>query len=478
MDGDPVEIAKSELKKLTCFIKALHQSSDKNEPPTTHFYFRPKKSGWYTNIPINLTCEKNGSNIFTFKTNHKYHHLNYTLLNQEFPRIEVVPEFKGKVEICWPHNLGWSAIIVRKTLIFDGVPAQSFDNITLDIIAQNFLRRPSERAYFNKMIGNIPFLQEWSDVLPSYVTNAPQPFYYEEDEATSVPICLSKSRMTIRCEMRNKIKDLLRMRVRNKLENGWSEWKEINFNPVYIKGMKMDDVLPDPSITGKCSYITSGERTYLQDEQKKDGIFFYIPDVIEHNTSNPVKLGQTVDIDLHTSTPCISMHYVAQNLKAKSKNNYANYTTNAENLFKGWNPIQDRTLKYAIDVKLPNTNENLLRYEHWYHMRSCPTEEGYGVYSFANNPKCLNITQSGVVLDDLKAKLSLTLGDTNPFKGYSEDINELKKNDGELIPREIDPNYDEKDKENEQEYMVHVRLFVIQKLQFTESKCEIIKCVD
>jgi len=52
--------------------------------------------------------------------------------------------------------------------------------------------------------------------------------------------------------------------------------------------------------------------------------------------------------------------------------------------------------------------------EPWYHFPSPPSEPGYNAYSFSMDSTSLD-AEIGIVMEGLKAKLVVTLGNTNPF---------------------------------------------------------------
>lgn len=411
-------IAKLELESITELQKELHSTTTPTESIISIFYREFHKTTWYSSLPLKLKCTEDADEL-VYTVNNTFHYLFYTYMRQFYPAIKVIKKLQDKVRIAWPHNVGTARIISAQFKVDDDV-FHSFDSIWCDIYFQ-FYMKPGFREHHNMSIGNVPFLEGWRTCLPSYTTNVEQPWCYSMDTSLAFPIfyCSTQSTVSHRYKLRPKVFDMLRMSViEERDEHGNpTKFRELE-KPIYkfLEGVTDDTLLRQPELWGQYAYVTDQELEFIRTCAKdKDKRTFFIKDVASFDTSNPNTYGQAAEIALHCDTPCLAMFWVAENIEAREKRNFSNYTTDRNNLYDGWDPIRKTSLRYGGNIRL-----NEMDSDHFSiaqprkHFPSPPSEPGYHAYSFAYDSTAID-AEVGIVFAGMKASLSVKIGDGNIF---------------------------------------------------------------
>lgn len=450
---EPNNIAKLELQSVTPFQYALHgkpkkEDDDEDENVDSRFSYDLRKFPWSVNLLVKLSSTRSGDNEVIYTVNSKFNYLLWTCLRQRLIPLRVKKELINRVEIAWPHNLALN-IPIHADLQFNGDVKQNFDSVWLNIQSQYYMK--GKRKHFQNMIGNIPFLEQWSTCLPEFVVQAPQPWYYAKHEALAIPLFLSVKEVTHTYTIRSKLSELLRMRI--KRDDG--TWKEIAYNFKFIEGATADDTLPTPELWGRYALALDNEVGWAK--QRPDNKV-YIDDIVTLSKDDPKTYGAPVEFELHTEQPCKAIFWVAENVEAKEHRNFSNFTTNGDNLFEGWNPIVNAKLMYGTEVRFNLDSDVSDRMEPWYMFPSSPCEIGYNAQSIAYDSSSIN-ADTGIVFKNLNAKLIVRLGDTDPFLKQAQ----VKRIDGqinsnELILDELNDHVD--DHNNKPKFIVHARLLV------------------
>jgi hypothetical protein len=274
-------VAKLELESITDFQREIHLNKEKDEGISSIFYHEFRKSTWYTHIHARLKCTADDENL-EFMANTTFHYLKYTYMVTELPEIRVKPQYEGQYKICWTHNVG-SNIIESGDFQVDDDYFVGFDRQWMDIQSQ-FYMKPGFRDHYNMCVGNLNFLEEWSNHLPRYKTTVPQPWYYSIDTGYAFPLyyCNSESKVVHNYQMRTKISDLLRMVVYKEELNAWVELPAVDFT--VLEGANALTKLKTPELWGCYAYITEDEISFNKCQNER---VFYINDVIACDASNP-----------------------------------------------------------------------------------------------------------------------------------------------------------------------------------------------
>jgi hypothetical protein len=470
-----IQCCKDEINSMSDFQKDIHLTSDYKEKIISNFYQKFLKSTWYSSIDQKLKQIKDGDET-AFIINNSFHYLIYTYMRFYLPPIRVKEKYKDRVKICWCHNVGINRI-KKASFKDEDEDYQSFDNTWLDIYFQFYQNKGSgKRKAFDRGVGNVSFLETWSDFLPSFPINVEQPWYYSSQSSLAYPIFYknSLSRAEHRYVFRS-LHELLRIKILNK--NG--EWVEISRNNDLSEAPnKYVDFLPckkstNPELWGKYAYVTNNEIEW--NKECSDDKVFYIRDIEICDSITLNKYNSISTIELNCKNPCLAMFWVAENMNSSKKCNFSNYTTDSSNLYIGWDPVSLTTLKYGNDSKFENFESDHFNIgQTRKHFPSYPSDQGYHTYSFAWDSTNYN-GDIGICLSNLNSKLLCELQDGNLFSLQNlQKIGEIENEDSELY----DPNRKNSvlvstvlDPIQEPEFLVRVRLLIIKK--FTISKNEL-----
>ena len=460
---ETLNVAKFELDTLTrsAFQQSLHLPADGDEEIDSRFSYQFKKTSWSSQMSEKLESNSNDGKII-YTANHKFDFLMNTCMVQQLPALRVLKEYRKNVQICWPHNVNHN-IIIDGNLCFDDDTVQKVNSVWLDIYSQ-FYMKAGFRDHYNIMSGTVPFLEKWTEYLPSFPVICPQPWFYGRNTAVSIPLFLcSKSRVTHNYSIRTKISDILRMRVFNPKTN---KWAEIKYNFKYLEGVTEQELVKKPEMWGRYALISDSEREWRRTLTHE----IYSEDMIMASSENSNKFGSSVPVSIHSDMPLKAVHWVAENVDASKMNNRSNYTTNTKDYFKGWNPIKSPQLTYGGSVRIPKMSHyHFDSIEAWYNFPSPPSEHGYNAYSICYDVSSLH-ADVGVVLSGLSAKLTCTLGNTDPFLSKvidrrRQDPQGKEYGHEDLVPDEA---IEEKSQDdiNSPNFKIHVLLLVTRKIVF------------
>ncbi|AYV86267.1 MAG: divergent major capsid protein [Solumvirus sp.] len=456
------EVSRLELLSLNEYQKSLYHDKEVKGETTTPFYTSYSKPFFNVQTRVKMQGTTEGS-VIVYTLPHEHHFLVYTYMVTKFPSIRVHPDYRGRVEICWPHNLGTSHII-NGCFSHDTLDIQLIDNLWYDTSGQ-YLIKPSIRELYDNAIGNIPALEDWSGHLPAYTCAVPQPFYYTKFPGLAFPIglCDPKSKITHRFNLRLKIGDLLRMRCRQGKDSPWSEVTPINFN--YLEGVTNKSALDTPELWARCASVTKDELSW---NQERNIITHYIENVISVDSPNPVKSGTAVNLPIETQSACRAIFWVAENVNATKLHNYSNYTTDISSCYRGHDPIKSISLKYGTHAKIDSleSHHNSI-IEPMFHAKSAPNMFGFHMSCIGHNIDTTEI-DSTLALGALKSMMIINISTPDPFlivdSKSTDDLDYLKK-DNKTPERSL--TLMSKTGSTECEYLPKIRLLITRRLIFT-----------
>jgi len=462
-------VLKLDINGLTLFQKELHYSDASVDPTdpknqvNSRFSCTVEKNAWSTHTKVKMIhSAEEGEVIYT--ASKKFDVLFGSEMHINLIPIKVTEKWRNTVQICYPHNPGHN-IAYQGELKTDDDHHQGFDSVWLDMYAQYFMKPGAgKRKLYNRMIGNVPCLEDWGTDLPGLKLIIPQPYYYSRDTRVGLrTLRSSMNTVTHHYKIRNKIHDILRMRVR---KNADSPWIVTPCKLSYIDVPENVKELPIPELWARHALMTDEERDWhklpdpITGEPTKH--VMYTEDVVIATSNNPTAIGSTDVIPLHCKTPCKALFWVAQNTESVLNRNYSNYTTNQDDLHKGWNPCASVDLKYGGAYRIEKlSHEHFELSEPWNLFPSAPSEPGYNAHCYCYEPTTLN-ADTAIVLEPLNASLHIKLKDTDPFQSF-EEPEETYAEDGEAIPIEALEESQISDK-HRQKYLIHVRALVYKKL--------------
>lgn len=448
-----ITTVKQDVDNLTDLQRELHFPEVEGEEIRSRFSYRPEKRSVSSRVDLKMECVSNdvpesGNERVTYKVSPKLDILEKCALHCYLPSIKVKENCKKRIQICYPRNLGHHIAYYGEFLIDKDVFAK-IDSTSLDIGLQYLIKE--KRDFYDIMIGNIDYLTEWTTELPCHPITVPQPWFFSKKTQTGLQILQSaKTDFEFVYLIRSKISDLLRMRIYSDKDKTWK------IVPCILDYLDLKrDRIPTPELWGKYSLVSDQERKWRRSGASPE---HWIEDIDITDSDNPINIGKTANIKLQSQYITKHIFIVAQNEKARENRDYSNYTTNPENIFSGWNPCASIGLKYANSFRFGKVGPEHSQSEAFDYFPAAPREPGYNVRSYSSDVSTLH-ADSGVVLKNLNASLTITLGDTDPFKKVVE-VEEEYDEEGQLIPRQ---NIDTVENSGDQ-YTIHIRSIVQKKI--------------
>jgi hypothetical protein len=249
-----------------------------------------------------------------------------------------------------------------------------------------------------------------------------------------------------------------------------NKWKSVPRKKMHTYlDIEADAPLNTPELWGRYAYVTDKEISAHKCLTKPR--VMYIKNVEAHDVTNPNRYGTIADINLKCNHPCLALFWVAENRDATLIHNYSNYTTNTDDLYRGWDPIKTTSLEYGNTVILKNMpSDHFNIAESREHFLSSPSERGFHALSIAWNSANVN-ADTGIVFSSPKiggAKLFCRIDNTdifadksNPVVNEDEDSDHLDYQDDESRTElfdEVNPNF-----------ITRVRLLIIKKFTIEEE---------
>lgn len=456
-----LQAAKLDLESLTESQEEFHVVKDPKQEIISNFYRVFLPCTWHTTIPMTLKCSQDGDEV-VYTVNNSFHLLIYTYMRFVLPPIKVKDEYKGKVKVAWCHNVGTN-IIKKAAFKEDDVDYQEFDNVWNDIYFQFYQKSGAgKRENHNIGIGNVNYLETFSDFLPSYPINVEQPWFYGEEPSLSYPIFYkgAATRAEHRYVFRRKITDLLRLKVCDKS----GKWKDIpnDESRTYSKYLDISNsaTIKTPELWGRYALISDSEIEFFKCKQERH---FYIRNVEICDSTEPKDYNSVGDISLFCKNPCLAYFWVAENQKALSINNFSNYTTNVTDIYKGWDPIKTTTVLYGTTPRLNNLpSDHFSIAEPRKHFPSSPCEIGYHGYSYSNDSSNFH-AEIGIVFSNLKVKLQCKIENNDIFSVYGYEKDEDDNDEDVVKIEENEQDTKKRDKTNETDFILRARLLVVRK---------------
>lgn len=478
-----IQASRTELDSLTDFQREIHLTKDMNEHIISGFHRVFYKCTWHVTIPAKLKCAEDGDEV-SYVVNNSFHFLAYSYMRFVSPPVSVKQEFKGKVRMGWCHNLGTN-IVVSASFKEDDDTYHTWDNVWADIYFQFFQDGGAgKRENHNIGIGNVKCLEDWTEYLPAYPLNVEQPWFYSMDQALAFPIFYknSQTRAEHRYTLRRRVTDLLRVQLLG--SNG--KWRDCIRGVSKYLDLHTNAMFKTPELWGRYSMITEAE---IMQHKCKGMKSFYIRDVEICDTPNPNAFNSNVDITLHCKTPCLSLFWVAENVDASTIHNYSNYTTDPNDLYRGWDPIKATTLKYGSVVKLDNMpSDHFSIAEPRKHFLSAPSERGYHGYSNAWNSTNYD-ADIGITYEGMGAHLLCKIANNNIYTNSNyidedeedvddvDDINDMSDFDAPT-PKQLKRKGDGKladtiNEDHAPKFITRARLLVIRKFTVSPTDDEL-----
>jgi len=425
MSASAVQLAKETLLSLTEFQRDIHilNEHDKQDIESV-FHKKFIKSTWYSSVKMKLESTTDGDQT-VYKVNDSFHYLEYSYRCFKTPAIRVKQEWIGKVRISWPHNLG-NNVSLTATFKEDDDGYQTIDHVWGDIYPEFYQENgASGREGYNLGVGNVDYLEGWTDFLPAADINIEDPWFYSMDPADAYPIWPkgSSTKAEMRYTYRRKVADLLRLELYSEKDKIWRPQTK-NFMK-YIEVSAWE--IKTPELWGRYSLVTNKELDYYNtcddtwvEHEDENGTPYkqkitYIRDIAICDVPNAMECEKESNVELMSPNPCLAFFWAAENSRATAIHNYSNYTTNPDDIYKGWDPVKYTSLKYKntpVFDKMDSHHFSIAQPRR--HCASIPSVAGHHVYSNASDTTNFG-SDIGIVYDGMQAKLSCYISNIDIF---------------------------------------------------------------
>ncbi len=456
------------------------EEDDGDNDVATRFQYNLFKSSWSVNMAEAVKSMDEGG-YKVFRPNPKFPFLLNVHLHNNLPPVEVKHGYKNVIQICWPLNLYHQIISSGVLSSDDTTNIQQLDSTGLDFYSGHYMKSGAGMAdLYNCMIGNVDYLDTWTDSLPSCEIQCPQPWFFSAHTTKGLPLLYGSSmeKISFRYSFNDKPENLLRMRARKEVSgsNGKSKltkWKEIPFNKAYV--YTISPKILDIKMEGRYAKITDGELKFHKETPRK----IYYHDFISIDSDNPHSLGTSPNIDIQSDSPVNAIFWAAENVRARKVNNYSNYTTNPQNPYKGHNPVFETVIRHRKKIRDIIPHYNSSRMEVWNYFKSAPLQPGYNAKSIGYVTSSPFSVDSGLVLTpELNTNMTFKLKDTKPveYRKRNEDEEVPPGSESSVKIRELDP---KSHSTNEVEkFRIKIRLLVTRQVTFSDKGVKVVSATD
>lgn len=462
-----MEISSLELESKTKFQQDLYYQKDgSDEQVTSNFYREFNKTSFWVPIDerlelITLDEGRSDDTLLSYRVNINYNSLLYTKLRLKLPPIKVKDEFKDSVRICWTRYLGHN-ICNNTRFTIDSKEYQSFPKQWYDINYQ-FNIQNNKKDEYKYFVGDIPMLTNWTNHLPGFTLNVPQPFFFSKDISQSINLShFDVKEATFTYSINRMPEKLLRVQIMK--DNTWIETENPSFETLdaVLDGLPRD--LPLPELWARYSIHTSDENDWRKN--CTDNQCYYIENIINCSPPNNFHLGTIAEAKLTSLAPCKKIYWMAQNLTSLKHNLYSNYTTSNSTIEKGWNPCSKVIIKYGQKIRYTSEQDEFSHLVPFYHSIGTPSDNGYCCYSYSNDPETLD-ADIAIPYKDEKI-IYISLSDTDPYKIPVYKINKKVETTKDDIPKLFIKDENIKyDQDNQ--YSLHVFLVSYRKVEWKKN---------
>lgn len=250
---------KFNLKRLTYYQTKKYRNGERKQ----YCVSKPREECSFGEVNWRELVSSIANNIVTFRVSQDFHYLHSVYMTQKFPEVSVKPEYKDRIQICYPkftaHNTWTEAIFTVGKTTF------RLDPYCMDAFYQYYIEN---KPQYELEVGDKESIRQWSDKIEAFIYKAYHPWPMHFGRSKGIPLfffnCIERPDLVyFTYTLKNKISSILRMR---QLKDDGS-YENIPFNEEYIVKPENGGTLETPTLTGKYSIQLDDEiRNLIQDD--------------------------------------------------------------------------------------------------------------------------------------------------------------------------------------------------------------------
>lgn len=398
--------------------------------------------------------------LHTYKIDRKMHYITNSYFQQRLRQVRIKQEYNDRFEVAWPKNIALN-IILRSIITIDSSPWQGHDLHWLNIWYDKLLPEKWDKSTVDIILGNVPFLTEFSTFLPAYNLYPILPWDYTRGEGHALPIHKMSKNSTINhsFDLRLELHNLLRVRTRSSPS---AEWVNIPPSQGLLRKILEDPLdLQPPSMWSYCYKVDPIVLTGLTHQETS-----YVYDVVELDPINSYAEGSTISVPLDCDMSCVGIYWCIENTVSSKLNNYSNYTTSVDG--DGWGPLKNHHIMYGGVTRSPKVDAGHSGLIDSLIYGRPSSSDGYYSESITHNTLGSQ-ADTTVNFKTMCAKLVLEIDDMDPFINNSIECSSRAIEDfDEEIESLVSTTTPSK---KEEIYKIRVRLLVLRETRYVDGKC-------
>lgn len=356
--------------------------------PEIVFGYQIQRNSWFAFFQTPMRGEVSGDTV-SWKAARSAHFLLHTWAALTTPKVMVAGRYREQYRIAFTRNL------LHHVMRSCSLKANELSLLQLDAVGRDNLTQHEiaggKWEQYNRMIGNVPDLVNFSDVLPSTELKMPlveMPWELAESGANALPLCALKLN-EIRIEAADMLLDLEHLiRVQQctgQDSNGDPIWtpvprKDIPGDLFVVKGKGREQRLPVPQMWAEYALVDKRETEFHAKNPKT----YLIHQYQRHSNKAAKADGGNDRFDFKFNGAVKGWWLNAVNQTSREYNNYSNYTTNPVDQDRGSDPLHHVSLYYEGQARFENFPASILSdIIPFYHSKRVPLETGYHYYAHA-----------------------------------------------------------------------------------------------
>lgn len=321
---------------------------------TTPFSRDIEKSSWFSTMWVPMKAENSSADAPVWKAHKSADFLLKVLFRGSAPAVSLKDEYKKKgyqvaATRYFAHN-----VIGQTEMYFNDLRAQSMDSTYLDYHASLFTKGYDKWILYNKMVGNLPEIVEFSEKIPAFDFKVLLPFSFTKSPPDALRLCCLKMVDTkFSFQLNNELGRLYRVRkpVSKAKDGSTTSWEYIAGDVSdYLDFEGKSNKVKNVELWGKYAVVTDEERDFHKSETHSV--------VLEQSLSYDHAASQvgsgTITAPFHWNGAVKAIMFGVVNKTAEKYNSYSNYTTNAHDASLGRDPVKSLSLQYDAQYRFQN----------------------------------------------------------------------------------------------------------------------------